>query len=405
MRKQLPLLFCFLLCFSLNCYIECSEEFSFELLKGTVDDCCCSYGKVFAKNQKIFHPLISQIAKRDFFKFFRVDYLKECPFWVEDYVCGIEDDSGCSICECSDDELPKFWDQPISDTLELKTDITEETFCEEDCTSSQWIQEEETGDEVILNLQKNPPKFTNYSGVGANRIWLAIYNENCFNDYGECREMSIFYKLFSGLHGDITLHIAEKYIKNGKTEPNVDFYYWKLHKYPDRISNVFFTYLFLLRSVQKAREYLDELPYPTISGTPDLEAQKQMKLFTKSLESCSPGFDESGLFSEIPELKEEMMKQFRNISKLFDCVSCVSCRVHAKLQLLGIATSVRILFAPNTENVVKTLKRNEISALINTVENFSSSIAYIGNMEKRLQERNEKEKNNKKDQENSVKEL
>lgn len=58
---------------------------------------------------------------------------------------------------------------------------------------------------MYVNLQNNPERFTGYAGEPANRIWNAIYNENCFkplnpfNPSQECIEKRVFNNLISGL--------------------------------------------------------------------------------------------------------------------------------------------------------------------------------------------------------------
>lgn len=45
-----------------------------------------------------------------------------------------------------------------------------------------------------------------------------------------------------------------------------------------------------------------------------------------------------------------------------DCVACESCKVHAKLNILGIGTALKILFSAEEkrESVIRNLQRNEI---------------------------------------------
>ena len=79
-------------------------------------------------------------------------------------------------------------------------------------------------------------------------------------------------------------------------------------------------------------------------------------------------------------LKGEMRARFRNISRLIDCVGCEKCRLYGKLQILGLGTALKLLFAGRAANEQQQqqppepLLRNEIIALINTLFEFSSSI-------------------------------
>lgn len=90
---------------------------------------------------------------------------------------------------------------------------------------------------TYVNLQLNPERHTGYTGPSARRIWDAIYSEYCprckhfcicmsiysvVNDiyihicadaYGEtCPEKKVLYKLISGLHSSISIHICSDYL-------------------------------------------------------------------------------------------------------------------------------------------------------------------------------------------------
>jgi len=75
-----------------------------------------------------------------------------------------------------------------------------------------------------------------------------------------------------------------------------------------------------------------------------------------------------------------------------DCVTCETCKVHSKLQLLGIATALKILLNNGNTSGNFTLKRNEIIALFNTLQKFSDSIDAISMMrEQTIQQLKEEE--------------
>ena len=96
------------------------------------------------------------------------------------------------------------------------------------------------GDYVDLTL--NPERFTGYAGPSSQRVWKAIYQENCFGlselnllssnspnpglvslpdsmtgalqadgeDTKECLERRVYYKIVSGLHASISTHICHE---------------------------------------------------------------------------------------------------------------------------------------------------------------------------------------------------
>ena len=104
---------------------------------------------------------------------------------------------------------------------------------------------------TYVNLQLNPERYTGYSGTSTWRIWDAIYKENCpkcehnfdsflpnshfsflvhsfFNHLSSlmspdpseelCSEQKVLYKLISGLHSSITVHIASDYLIDEATQ-------------------------------------------------------------------------------------------------------------------------------------------------------------------------------------------
>lgn len=62
-----------------------------------------------------------------------------------------------------------------------------------------WMPADESDDNVdyaYINLQTNPEKFTGYKGEHANRVWGAIYQQDCFKDINvtSSPEKRVFYK-------------------------------------------------------------------------------------------------------------------------------------------------------------------------------------------------------------------
>ena len=86
---------------------------------------------------------------------------------------------------------------------------------------------------VYVDLIENPERFTGYAGPSANKIWQSIYEENCFNNgketstlseftWQQCVERQVFYRVVSGLHASISVHLADEYY-NQKTSKWVRF--------------------------------------------------------------------------------------------------------------------------------------------------------------------------------------
>lgn len=189
---------------------------------------------------------------------------------------------------------------------------------------------------------------------------------------------------------------------------NVNLFQNAVGNHPERLNNMYFAFIFLLRAVIKAKDHLLEYPYYTGNSTDDALV---MGYFTKlydnnitlnniininDINECKNGFDESILFQEHVStggmdseelqggrknkiLLEEFRNRFRNITKIMDCVSCDKCRVWGKVQILGIGTAIKILLTPNEDlgriNGLQ-LHRQEVIALVNTIHQFSTSVDF-----------------------------
>ena len=85
---------------------------------------------------------------------------------------------------------------------------TEKDFC---------MLEETDPDCAYINLQRNPETYTGFSGLPSQRIWNAIYEENCFvvdesNPIdAQCIEARSFHRVISGMHSSITAHLGARY--------------------------------------------------------------------------------------------------------------------------------------------------------------------------------------------------
>lgn len=355
----------------------------FEKLSGTIDDCCCEVQSVdHSLHDENMHNILEQLITSTFFRYFKVNYLKECPFWVESALCGIDGPGECGLNEADENEIPQAWD--VKPTNEIRMPWKEK---DEDV----WIIQDDTKDTVYVNLQTNPERYTGYgdknTNSNSNNIWLMIYKENCFPDPFECMEQRVFYRLISGLHASTNAHICENYhYPNNTWGPNLDMFLYRLGAFPDRMKNIYFTFVYLLRAAHKASDFLSHYDYNTAHPEEDKRVQSLVRTLLSSSLLCSAPFDESNLFQgERAVLKPEFMAKFRNISEIMDCVSCQTCKVHAKLQILGIATATKILIADDPKMILG-LQHNEISSLINTLFKFSESIEIIHKMKAREEE-------------------
>lgn len=289
-----------------------------------------------------------------------------------------------------------------------------------------------------VSLLQNPERFTGYAGMGAQQVWNAIYRENCFQKSSfphtaalgqsspahgpaaldfkqvieaagrqqlleehreqrpntpfvantgleaedECVEKRVFYRVVSGMHTSISTHLCWDWMNQttGQWQPNLQCYLHRLHKFPERISNLYFNYALLTRAIAKLGPHLQD--YTFCTGDPDQDATTKGKVLavTQASSSVSEIFDESLMFKngEGPFLKEDFKNRFRNVSRLMDCVGCDKCRLWGKLQTAGYGTALKVLFEfDNDSDEIPVLKRTELVALFNTYARLTSSLDSI----------------------------
>lgn len=387
-----------------SCHCSSSSQDSVKYT-GMVEDCCCDYETVDSVNGEVLHPLLQQLVTTPFFRYFKAKLWCDCPFWPDDGMCRLRD---CSVCECPENEFPEPFKKPFhilpSDDLmcqEGKPEATVDRTLDKRAfrgwieTDNPWTIDDETdnGEMTYVNLLLNPERYTGYTGPSARRIWDAVYTENCpkYSSGEICQEKKVLYKLISGLHSSISIHIAADYLLDESTNlwgKNPELMYDRVLRYQDRVRNLYFTFLFVLRAVTKATDYLEQAEYDTGNHEDDLKTVSLMKqlLYNPKLQAACPlPFDEAKLWQgqSGPELKQQIQKQFRNISALMDCVGCEKCRLWGKLQVLGLGTALKILFSVEGQNHSAQslqLQRNEVIALVNLLNRLSESVKIVHEM-------------------------
>ncbi|CAM9484266.1 unnamed protein product [Phaeothamnion confervicola] len=454
-------------------------------LTGTVDDCCIDFSTVDEATQNFFLPVLTSLQKKTFFKFFKVNLEKQCPFWEEDGQCFLRD---CSVCECDPQTIPQPWleedksssaassDQrgrgrqqsqsqsvaaaltavaTTEGTLDVVPDdscqeqIRKEKECKEHSATERqlgkvdhsqnspaeglfagwkepaagevWAEQDDNEEGMqYVNLELNPEKFTGYSGASAQKVWRSIYMENCFG-FGDdvCKEKRVFFRLLSGLQSSITTQIANDYrFDDGTWGPNVDLFLKAVGAHPDRLTNLYFAYLFTLRALAKAAPLLANYDYATGHPEEDAVTRDLMASLAVSngngngdgkllvpgipanstaIHMCMNGFDESALFQpqlssssggydgaerapeqeDLQELQTQFMARFHNISRIMDCVGCEKCKLWGKLETLGLGTAIKIMLPSMSGEQLQSLNRNELIALVNTAAQLAKSVGSV----------------------------
>ncbi|XP_070571406.1 ERO1-like protein beta isoform X2 [Ptychodera flava] len=279
------------------------------------------------------------------------------------------------------------------------------------------VDDESSIDMEYVDLLLNPERYTGYKGFSPRRIWNSIYKENCFKpdpetqEYealltsqtikGMCLEKRVFYRMISGLHASINVHLSAKYLLpdgwGGTTwGMNLDEFKRRFDPQttngegPQWLRNLYFAYLVELRAINKAAPYLQNEHFYTGDAEEDAKVQRLIVDLLGSIQEFPSHFNESVMFQGdskwAAQLKEEFRSHFRNISKIMDCVGCDKCKLWGKLQTQGMGTALKILFSDDKHfhNRDFRLKRTEIVSLLNAFGRLSSSIKDVEVIRRKL---------------------
>jgi ERO1-like protein alpha len=299
----------------------------------------------------------------------------------------------CTVCQCEENEIPLPWKQDSeNDDVDKKIGEKFYQWVEKyNYSSVQWLVENEIDSRkgIYVNLIKNPESYTGYQGQN---IWNAIYHENCFSNKFDqlCTEEKVFYKIISGFHSNINLHLSQNYfdIHRNISYLNATMMTERVLDHKDRINNLFFLHSLLIKAIYKSKELIENYDIYTGNKNEDLNTKNIISnlLNNKTIENYyDEGIEDSENYKKFLRFHkvDQIKMRFRNISSIIDCVSCQKCKLHGKLQIYGLATMLKILF--NTGNNL-TLKRNELISFVNLVGKVSKSIKYMSDYLEILEE-------------------
>ena len=339
---------------------------------------------IIKNNHKLCDSL-QKLKQTLFFKIFKINLDPECSVFHQEMICR---DTACQICECSNNEVPRVWKQPsgIDENIVTTIDDPFNKWVEKfNVDTKQWLLKEDIDpkDGTYINLLKNPEGYTGYRGA---HIWNAIFKENCYSDsYSSlCVEDKIFSNIFMGWLVNTNFQIGCNFRNRNTNDKyiNISYVTTKFLYHKDKIDYLFFLYSLMLKAVNKAIPYLLEYDYSSGNKTEDQMTLKIIKeifryelqnidLIEDSFKDTIEYFENNFISSnKIPTL----IIRFRNISSIIDCVTCSKCRMHAKLEVFGIATMLKIMFASSSEELKKFMSRNELVSFINLFAKLSKSV-------------------------------
>ncbi|GFH18351.1 endoplasmic reticulum oxidoreductin 1, partial [Haematococcus lacustris] len=164
------------------------------------------------------------------------------------------------------------------------------------------------------------------------------------------------YRLISGMHSSITTSIIQNYYNetSGQWGPNMPFFRARFGSPAAQpyLDNLHFTLLYTLQAVLQAKPQL--LSSELATGEPESDKTTHLMLeqllamrappsgptapAAETLPAAPASTPQEGLDFSVPQLQATL----HNISRLMDCVGCEKCKVHGKLNILGLATAIRL---------------------------------------------------------------
>lgn len=373
--------------------------------------CNVTFAEINHINKNIRNDLVS-LVHTDFFRYFRLDLYKPCTIWENN-------DGLCFSRECTVDvvedweNLPEIWQPEVLGKLDNSTEDPEilqkddeNSFLDDLCMGTtkkgplvrdfdyNYCDVNDLNNEraVLVDLTANPERFTGYGGQQSSQIWTSIYRDNCFPlaSYSDDEESALakdaFFRLVSGLHASIGTHLSNDYLNTttGKWEPSLDLFMFRVGNFPERVTNMYFNYAVVAKSLWKIKPYLNHLGFCN-----DYNEDVKSKIINIVSQLDSSIFNEDLLFANdlSDNLKNEFRSRFKNVTRIMDCVHCDRCKLWGKVQTTGMATSLKILFdfdendEESKQHFVDKLTKFELIALFNTFDKLSESIAYVNNFE------------------------
>lgn len=352
-----------------------------------ISEKCCdlTYKEINDLNYKI-RDLVEDLVDEDYFKHYQFNLEMNCPFFECQSICF---SPGCQLdLDVHSDDYDYDHDLDNKELSLLNADSFLDSLCSKDELDNgteednkEWCDFDEKNG-VIIDISRNPERFTGYLPTPERNIWGMIYQNQL---EGECAiEQKVFYQIISGFHSSVSTHLCNEYYNNvtNQWEPNLELFNFKVGDHPERIENIYFNYAMIVRSILKIYPSLKKFKFNHKNLNNDLKIHKKLDQIVKLLpdESSKKIFNENIMFNndENLNIKNEFRTKFKNITKLMDCVTCDRCRLWGKIQSTGYATALKILFdEPNEDG--QELTKIEISGLFNLFDRLTKSIQSINN--------------------------
>lgn len=263
--------------------------------------------------------------KSEYFKIYKGNLWADCPFFDIPMRCGL---SQCTILEEDD----------IRNSTHFKAYMVNTNLTEEDKIFTQYISIEEysqtpheldwmgdahkDSEATYVDLTKNSERHSGYNG---SNIWYEIYTHNLakmkFPTPG--LHEKFLYRLVSGVQANINMHISRFYMgdQEGEYGSNRKLFYERIGRFPERVENLYYTYVFLLDVLEKISTFLPKYTYDPKNFKADRAIQNKLIWLGHYVKSLpNPTLIERSLFADASKanLRDVMKASFKNMTQLLD---------------------------------------------------------------------------------------
>lgn len=348
---------------------------------------CCDYAAIERINRKIY-PHCLKLLEALYFRYYKINLQRDCSLERIEALCTA---GNCQVQACNAQELPTFLfpkkeipfgtdlDQVRYPPYERKIDYLHKL------NKDFVVFDHNDEAAVFVNLQDNPERFTGYSGAHANQMWRELYSGSATAGPPSQEErkrdanLEIYHRIISGLHTSVSTHIAMNFfsIKDNSWGPSFELFHDRVGAHRERIRNLFFLYMIVLRSIAKAAKYFEKFPFLNETGDLDLTLIATVLEIADYSTDCSEKFEKNAFASVSEDALDTLRAKFQYASRIMRCLNCEKCRLWGKIQLTGIGTALKIVFSSDLSSL--SLTREEVVALFNTLGRLSESLTAIDN--------------------------
>lgn len=287
-------------------------------------------GESYLEKNKLVYPLLDELIKSKCFSniFINLDEPCDNPEFVKK----------CTFKTCV---VPRGDIKQSNDIC--RTGVKKDNKCLFEDRNDQ--EEEGLG----VNLTRAKQIYSGYKNNAAD-IWYGIY------DIAKCNES--LWRMISGIHYSITLHIAVYYKYSM-------FRYWSnpVFFYKKKNSEHYQNLVFAFKVVKYALSKLEGVQLACSLELPrgDLKKLMMLKKLIKSLNGKLPNS------FVLLDYEEEM----NEIKKLLNCIECDMCKLWGKIQFNGLETALDVISGNKSD-----ITGNELIMLLNLYAKLSSSLIF-----------------------------